>query len=306
MPSPMLYKSHESEVQIVVEAQGPSPPITDPELVYIESPAPTKLDCYEGVEASPDVSGQRASKKVKGSISIKMFEEEIMLDGNGGKPTEEEQALCKTLKEMDIDGDGTLSIRELLNLSKSLNNSRTQNKQLMKLVVGITVLAVVAMALMFGVTYSAVQAAKDSKPSSSGQLQTMSGTPVSVSLTTYNLQSWQIPAQPFDVIEELKSFKMWGDDEKFHVYTIAGFSWTNSTSMQLFSHLGDVIAIEGRSVAVTTMDGNLIKDAASIPTLRRKLQFKSFSTSNKGGTQGGSGSVNACAKVAGTGQVEDR
>jgi len=231
-----MWKDPHREVHIVQDEGLPQPAV-----------------CTEAEQ--DDVQDKTAMQKTR-SLRVSMFEQEIGHDHDVGKTnTMEATALKKILKEIDHNGHGELSVQDMLTAFKSLNASREQNKRLLKIVLGIIFFSVVAMSLMFGVTYAAVQASKDSKPTSFGVLETISGTPVTVSVTGYDVEPWQIPSQSFDFMASMKTFQMWGGDGKMHFYTIFGFTWTNSTYMQLFSALGDVITIDGKTVVAKGKDG---------------------------------------------------
>lgn len=106
------------------------------------------------------------------SISINELRKNIDMDGDGQMDPEEKEIL-DLLISMDVDGDGTIGIRELVKLGDTLNQSKEQVGQLKKIAIAVICLSFLFCGVMFVVCFAAVEAAKDAKPSDSGKLETV-------------------------------------------------------------------------------------------------------------------------------------
>ena len=70
-----------------------------------------------------------------------------------------------TLRRMDVDGDGTISLRELVNLGAEINKQQKQNQRLTRLLMVFSLLFIAFCGALFAMSFAAVEAAKDAKPS---------------------------------------------------------------------------------------------------------------------------------------------
>lgn len=116
-----------------------------------------------------------APAKAKSSavaLSIADLEKNIDIDGDGQMDPEEKEIL-DLLRSMDVDGDGTIGLRELVNLGNQMNQASRDANRMRKMIYGVFFLSILFCGVMFCVSMAAVEAAKDSKPSESGTLETV-------------------------------------------------------------------------------------------------------------------------------------
>ena len=103
----------------------------------------------------------------------------------------------KQLRKWDVDGDGSFSTEEVVAACKHfMHTKKTVSTMKRKLIVG-ALLTLAALAALFGVVVVSIEATKDLRPVSDGQLLTTSGKPVSVAQTvTYDDIFDMVPARP--------------------------------------------------------------------------------------------------------------
>lgn len=227
----------------------------------LASPADVDLSVEEHNASlqQKDLSVKHLASVAGRKVSIEAIKSTLEADGDG-QLDPEDAAVLKLILQADIDGDGHISLRELMKFARSAHSTRKHNRQLVRGLVAALLIVVVALAALFGVTCFAYEVAKDTKPTSNGQLVTTSNTPVTVSVTEKELGLSQWPAQSEAARRKITDVTMTGSDGLTHWYTIIGWAWKSSTEMTLFSAAGDEIFIHGDDVTVTARDGSVIHD----------------------------------------------
>ncbi len=110
---------------------------------------------------------------------------------------EEMKKILKQLCKWDLDGDGSFSTEEVVAACKHfMHTKQTVSTMKTTLIVG-ALLTLAALAAVFGVVVASIEATKDLRPVSDGQLLTTSGKPVTVMETvTYDDIFDMVPARP--------------------------------------------------------------------------------------------------------------
>ena len=122
---------------------------------------------------------------------LDQVEKKIAAEGD-----EEEKKILKQLRKWDVDGDGSFSTEEVVAACKHfMHTKQTVSTMKTTLIVG-ALLTLAAFAALFGVVVASIEATKDLRPVSDGQLLTTSGKPVTVTQTvTYDDIFDMVPAR---------------------------------------------------------------------------------------------------------------
>ena len=82
----------------------------------------------------------------------------------------EDQKLVFTLRTLDKDGDGEISLSEILAVQSELQNEEKDKRNLLRLVGGMAVLFVVFLGFTFLMTFAANEATKEMRVSTEGAM----------------------------------------------------------------------------------------------------------------------------------------
>jgi len=138
------------------------------------------------------------------SISIADIAKSVDIDGDG-QMDPEEQEIIDLLKRMDVDGDGTIGLRELVNLGNSMNESKKETGRMRMMLYAGLAASVIIMGIMFCVCMAAVEAAKDSRPTESGKLETVDGKTVATNVNRGEVTVFNLNEQDMSALRQLDS-----------------------------------------------------------------------------------------------------
>ncbi len=103
-----------------------------------------------------------------------------LVQGADGVMDAEEQKLMKVLEEMDADHDGTVSLLEIANMGKVLQEEKRKESRLKKIIAGMSVIMVVLLVAMLSMSLAANELAKESHVSDKGAEIKKSAEPIAV------------------------------------------------------------------------------------------------------------------------------
>eukprot|EP00854_Cymbomonas_tetramitiformis_P022937 gene22937-27736_t len=178
----------------------------------------------------------------------------------GLNPADPGQAqVIDALKSFDTDGDGTMSVEELIKVGERRVYNEKKIKNLRKIVVAVVIGCLVFSGVMLGLMVAANEASKDDKPDDDGTLKTISGEYVSTTETQSEVY-----------LKELASV-----DPKELV---------NMRHVYLQTEGGDIIRIMNEEVVIITPTGQAVK----VNSRRRSLLADADTVTVAGGGIGAS------------------
>jgi hypothetical protein len=178
---------------------------------------------------------------------------------NKGFLTDEERAL----RNLDTEGTGTLSSKQLSSFAEQYGALRKENKQIKR---GLVALAVLTVLLFVGTVVASIVATKASRDTATDRetgVMLASGTdsPVSVNTNEIPLPLAALPFLPADVAEHVKTLSFAGpaDDVSYH-RNVAAIDVVGSARLALMTTVGDTLvwpSAEGNEseLTVTLADG---------------------------------------------------
>ena len=179
---------------------------------------------------------------------------------NKGFLSEEERAL----RNLDTEGTGTLTAKQLSSFTDQYAALRKENKQIKRGLAGLGLLTV----LLFGGTVVAsvlaAQASRDTatNPQTGVMMAKDTNSPVSVNTNEFPLPLAALPFLPADVAAHVKSFSVTGPtEENFQLHlTVGSIYIVNSTSLVVTTTTGDKVtwpSADGNEeeITVTLADG---------------------------------------------------
>eukprot|EP00854_Cymbomonas_tetramitiformis_P021367 gene21367-25685_t len=169
--------------------------------------------------------------------SIKQFKIEDLISSLGPN----EQHLADTLRSFDHDGDGSITISELVRIGETRQQQEKKIRNLKR-----TVLV-------------------EDKPDDDGNLKTISGKYISTEDTMSSVDLVDLAGVAPEDLRSLDNILLTTDTGSKRYYTITGFESFSTSHLELFSARGDRITIRDGSVEVLNSDGSTTAVA------RRKL-----------------------------------
>ena len=178
---------------------------------------------------------------------------------------------------MDIDGDGNISLKELVNMGQALNAAEDQKKTYKKVIFFILFFAIAAVAATFLACLAAVEASKDSRPDTSGTMMTTSVTgKTKVVQTQQHIESVAITDLYKATYTTLDGVKNMGFQvgASFYAYTVTGFQQDlqadGTSAVRFYTSRGDTIYITSTASILELKSGSTI-DISAAATLTRHL-----------------------------------
>jgi len=227
--------------------------------------------------SSPVTKVTPVTKASAMTISISEIAKNVDVDGDGDIEPEEKEIL-DTLKSMDVDGDGTISLKELVNLGGKMNDARKNATFYKRLIYGVILLCIFAMAGVFVACIAAVETTKDSRPEADGTLKTTvvggDAKVVATGLHKASIKLTDLNTASFSTLRGISDlgFKV---GNRFYQYTITGFEQDYLTSgtatVRLFTSRGDSIYITSTAASLEKVSGNKIDIAAATLAGKRHL-----------------------------------
>jgi len=201
----------------------------------------TNVEVFRGNTVKPNSSGYLRIEELTRNLA----------------PDDPQQAeVIKALHSFDHDGDGTISVHELIKVGERrvLNEKKIQNLRRIVLVtfVGALVFSGVMLALMI----AANEASKDDKPDDDGTLKTISGEYVSTSetqsavylkeLASVNPRELVNMRHVYLQVDTLQASGVW------RLYTVTGYDSISSSHIEIFTARGDIIQVMNQEVVILT------------------------------------------------------
>ena len=159
---------------------------------------------------------------------------------NKGFLTDEERAL----RNLDTEGTGTLTAKQLSSFADQYGALRKENKQIKRGLVG---LALLTLLFFVGTVVASVIAAQTSRdtatnPETGVMMASGPNSPVSVNPNEVELPLAALPFVPSDVAARVKSFSVTGPTEgsNFHL-TVGSIHTVDSTSLDITTTTGDKV-----------------------------------------------------------------
>ncbi|KAK3283550.1 hypothetical protein CYMTET_8757 [Cymbomonas tetramitiformis] len=212
---------------------------------------------------------------------------DIMSDLDQSDPDERE--LARTLSSFDVDGDGTISIVELIKVGERRVTNEKKIANLKKLVIFISLASIAFCGVMLGLMIAANEASKDEKHESDGSLKLLDGTHVSTQNTESRVELKDLPTvDPLELVN-MKHMFLKVSETQTRLYTIIGFDWHSDQYMVLHTARGDSIEIENQQVKIL-LAGDQGEEEVLAPGLRRRSLL---STTDSGHVTIESGQVSA-------------
>jgi len=127
------------------------------------------------------------------------------------------KAVADVLKQWDADQSGSVGVSELVMAGEAQKKMASENRLVKKLLGMALTFIVILMAATFGLSFTAVQMAKDSRPDASGIQQLPDGKPVANAQAkeVKSLSEW--PSLPFDTLTRAESFNLEYDGTAHHM-----------------------------------------------------------------------------------------
>lgn len=167
--------------------------------------------------------------------------------------------LRPTLKVFDVDGDGTVGVMELGRAAELYKDSKNTVKRMTKVLAVMAFILIALVGCIVGLTAHVVEAAKDSKPSQSGIMQTTGADPVPVATASVmkggsSLKS--LLSATLNDIAEMKSMRLPTDDGAVLIYTITGSRIQSLSGLDpritFYAARGDSIEVTNNGVKITS------------------------------------------------------
>ncbi|CEM11623.1 unnamed protein product [Vitrella brassicaformis CCMP3155] len=115
-----------------------------------------------------------------------------------GQTGDEAQRIVELLRHWDSDKDGLFSVENVLQAAQTVLKEQRRNRMLRWVVVGVLVAYIVTLALLLGITYGAIEMAKDAKPDEDAVLRATHLANKDVVRTKSKVDVWS----PFDVVDK--------------------------------------------------------------------------------------------------------
>jgi len=169
---------------------------------------------------------------------------QLDIDGDGDID-DEDRAIGDQLKAMDTNGDGFVTLKELVSIGKAQLEEEKKKGFLKKLIFVIGILVVLACGAMLAMGVAAAEAAKDSRPDASGELKTTAGTPIQmgVATRTYNATDFvDLPASAIGKTNEMIAIQA-GETGPKNFYQCAGWDKQLNGDITLYTPSPETVTI---------------------------------------------------------------
>ena len=182
-----------------------------------------------------------------------------------------------TLRRMDVDGDGTISLRELVNLGAEINKQQKQNQRLTRLLMVFSLLFIAFCGALFAMSFAAVEAGKDAKPSGENAVMktiSPSGNSKVVQTGTFAASTslQDLERATVKSLKTIKELTVKDGAGATNYYTITGFK-KSATGLFLYSARGDRIDITSGQVFLQPAGGARESISASQQFQRRRRRL---------------------------------
>ena len=197
-------------------------------------------------------------------------DEEIQEKGQGGSirvsdmPVALRGHMQELVKEFDADGDGRIDIKEFVEAIKSLRNSRKKNKNYVRIILGLSVAAVMLIGSIFGLSFVAANLSKDTSINGNGMLvdkHTGSGIATSEAIDWLDTEvtNLEVVDMTANQLMHLKQLVLFEGNVRFHV---KGHTRTPSGDKVIILVEGGTITYDAIGMLNATGDARDMLDVA--------------------------------------------
>jgi len=169
---------------------------------------------------------------------------QLDIDGDGDID-DEDRKIGEQLQAMDTNGDGFVTLKELVTIGKTQLEEEKKKGMMKKLMVLVGFIVVLACGAMLSMGVAAAEAAKDSKPDKSGELKTIDGTPIQmgISTRTYNATEFvDLPASSLGKTNEMIAIQA-GENGPRNYYSCAGWDKQPNGDVVLYTPSPEIVKI---------------------------------------------------------------
>jgi len=171
---------------------------------------------------------------------------QLDIDGDGDID-EEDKKIGEQLQSMDTNGDGFVTLKELVSIGKAQLEEEKKKGMLKKAIFVIGIIVLLACGAMLAMGVAAAEAAKDSKPDASGELKTVSGTPIQMGMATksYNATEYvDFPVAALGKTNEMVAVQK-GDNDSGpkNFYACAGWDKHENGDVTLYTPSPEIVKI---------------------------------------------------------------
>lgn len=188
------------------------------------------------------------------------------------------KAVSDVLAQWDADKSGSVGISELVKAGEAQKKMENENHLIKRLLVGAILTILILMAATFGLSFTAVELAKDSRPDESGVQRIAGGTPVqtSVAIEVKKLSEW--PSLPFQQLANAQDFNLVFDNEAHH-FKVAKIKQNEAKDVTIKTMDGTTVEIA--SGGVISVDGVVkdVSDGRRLSAVARRLWGGALMTS---------------------------
>lgn len=208
------------------------------------------------VEAFAD-SGTEARKTIHPGSTGHLRIAELTAGLNPADPSQAQ--VIDALKSFDADGDGTMSVEELIKVGERRVYNEKKIKNLRKMVVAVVIACFVFSGVMLGLMIAANEASKDDKPDEDGTLKTISGEYVSTTETQSEVYLKELASVDPKELVNMRHVYLQTEGGVWRLYSVTGYDWYSSSHIEVFTMRGDIIRIMNEEVVIITGTGQTLK-----------------------------------------------
>ena len=173
--------------------------------------------------------------------------------------SKEVEQLCRTY---DADGNGEYSVDEVKAIILDLRSSQNRGKMLKWFVLLLVLCLLLAIGAIFGVSYLAVETAKESHVSKEGAMTSTSGSPVKIESASYDANIYALVSEGSAALATLRSLDCYLDASA--VATTSHPELGGKTDMEAtFEVTGAVMPTETSAVLLTSSSAQIVVDASA-------------------------------------------
>ena len=160
------------ERSVAMKYGGDITKLNETERTFIQKLKNIDDDGDGSISLTEIINHQIKLERATMNFNIKDVEKIIMekYDGQPENVSSEDQNLIFSLRSMDKDGDGDISLSEILAVQNRLQSAEKDKKALLRVVVGMAVLFVVFLIFTFLMTFAANEATKEMRVSNEGAM----------------------------------------------------------------------------------------------------------------------------------------
>jgi uncharacterized protein YkwD len=262
-------------------------------------------------DVAPANSSQRGSSGLDLTrIPIATLLSNCDLDGDGDVD-KDDASIAAVLKKIDENGDGYISLRELVHLGPEILGKERKIRGLKRIMIAVVLGAVLLCLTMFGVMIAANETSKDTAVITDGTGKAVLTDKGTDAVLATSSEEFKDPSKaggllldanrenvatgrteeaarlrsdmPITTLQGLEYVTITSASGTEHLFKVAGFARdASSSTLEIFTLQGDTIRVRGADVAVTAVDdaaASELRKAAMAPLRKRRQDSTSDSSS---------------------------